>query len=123
MGYDVIAMAKKTSKVHYLYNGEMQPLTKIFRENRKRRGRSRYLLSVEVTIVKDEQSIPARIVYVRNRNKRNKYLALITTDMKLTEEEVIRIYGKRWEIEVFFKVCKSYLKLSKECRSLSYDVL
>jgi len=28
-------MAKKTSKVHYLYNGEMQPLTKIFRENRK----------------------------------------------------------------------------------------
>jgi hypothetical protein len=35
IGYDVIAMAKKTSKVHYLYNGEMQPLTKIFRENRK----------------------------------------------------------------------------------------
>jgi hypothetical protein len=123
IGYDVIAMAKKTSKVHYLYNGEMQPLTKIFRENRKRRGRSRYLLSVEVTVVKDGQSIPARIVYVRNRNKRNEYLALITTDMKLTEEEVIRIYGKRWEIEVFFKVCKSYLKLSKECRSLSYDAM
>ena len=78
---------------------------------------------MEVTIVKDEQSIPARIVYVRNRNKRNEYLALITTDMKLTEEEVIRIYGKRWEIEVFFKVCKSYLKLSKECRSLSYDAM
>ena len=116
-------MAKKTSKVHYLYNGEMQPLTKIFRENRKRRGRSRYLLSVEVTIVKDEQSIPARIVYVRNRNKRNEYLALISTDMKLTEEEIIRIYGKRWEIEVFFKVCKSYLKLSKECRTLSYDAM
>jgi hypothetical protein len=59
IGYDVIAMAKKTSKVHYLYNGEMQSLTKIFRENRKRRGRSRYLLSVEVTVVKDGQSIPA----------------------------------------------------------------
>ena len=26
-------------------------------------------------------------------------------------------------IEVFFKVCKSYLKLSKESRSLSYDAL
>ena len=123
IGYDVVAMAKKTTKVHYLYNGKMQPLTKIFRENRKRRGRSRYLLSVEVTVVKGEQSIPARIVYVRNRNKRNEYLALITTDMNLTEEEVIRIYGKRWEIEVFFKVCKSYLKLSKECRSLSYDAM
>ena len=43
--------------------------------------------------------------------------------MSLSEEEIIRIYGKRWDIEVFFKVCKSYLNLSKECRSLSYDAM
>ncbi|MBP2633094.1 MAG: transposase family protein [Firmicutes bacterium] len=43
--------------------------------------------------------------------------------MSLSEEEIIRIYGKRWNIEVFFKVCKSYLKLSKECNSLSYDAM
>ena len=43
--------------------------------------------------------------------------------MNISEEEVIRIYGKRWDIEVFFKVCKSYLKLSKECKSLSYDAM
>jgi len=54
MGYDVIAMAKKTSKMHYLYNGIMQPLTEIYKQNRKRRGRSRYLLSVEVSIEKTE---------------------------------------------------------------------
>ena len=47
----------------------------------------------------------------------------IYTDMTLTEEEVILIYGKRWEIEVFFKVCKSYLRLEKDCRSLSYDAM
>ena len=28
-----------------------------------------------------------------------------------------------WDIEVFFKVCKSYLNLSKECNSLSYDAV
>ena len=123
MGYDVIAMAKKTSKMHYLYNGIMQPLTEIYKQNRKRRGRSRYLLSVEVSIEKDGKSIPARIVFVRNRNNRKDYLALITTDMNLNEDEIIRIYGKRWDIEVFFKVCKSYLKLSKECNSLSYDAI
>ena len=40
-----------------------------------------------------------------------------------SEEEIIRTYGKRWDIEVFFKSCKSYLKPVKECRSLSYDAL
>ena len=43
--------------------------------------------------------------------------------MSISEEEIIRIYGKRWDIEVFFKVCKSYLKLGKGCNSLSYDAM
>ena len=30
---------------------------------------------------------------------------------------------KCWNIEVFFKVCRSYLRLTKECRSLSYDAM
>lgn len=123
MDYDVIAMAKKTPKVHYLYNGRMQSLTEIYKQNKKRRGRSRYLLSAEVFLKKDDQYIPARIVYVRNKNKRKDYLALITTDINISEDEIIRIYGKRWDIEVFFKVCKSYLNLSKECNSLSYDAM
>ena len=67
--------------------------------------------------------IPAKVVYVRNRNKRKEYLCLISTDTSLSEEEIIRIYGKRWDTEVFFKVCKSYLNLSKECNSLSYDAM
>mgnify|MGYP005813833093 CR=1 FL=1 len=120
---DVIAMVKKTPKMHFLYNGKMQPITEIYKQNRKRRGRSKYLLSVEVSVVKDDETVPARIIYVRNKNKKKDYLALITTDMSITEEEAIRIYGKRWNIEVFFKVCKSYLKLGKECNSLSYDAM
>ena len=120
---DVIAMVKKTPKMHFLYNGKMQPITEIYKQNKKRRGRSKYLLSVEVTVIKDDESVPARIIYVRNKNKKKDYLALITTDITISEEEVIRIYGKRWDIEVFFKVCKSYLKLGKECNSLSYDAM
>ena len=44
--------------------------------------------------------ISARVVYVRNRNKRREYLCLITTDTSLCEDEIIRLYGKRWDIEV-----------------------
>ena len=107
----------------FRYNGEDMSLISIYNKNRKRRGKSKYLLSVIVDVVKDNEIIPAKVVYVRNRNKRKEYLCLISTDVNLDEDEIIRIYGKRWEIEVFFKVCKSYLRLSKECNSLSYDAM
>lgn len=123
IGYDVIGMVKRTPKMFFRYNGEDMSLTSIYNRNKKRRGRSRYLLSVTVEVVKDGTVIPAKVVYVRNRNKRKEYLCLISTDMNLDENEIIRIYGKRWDIEVFFKVCKSYLNLSRECRSMSYDAM
>ena len=107
----------------FRYNGKDMSLMSIYKRNKKRSGRSRYLLSVMVEVVKDDAIIPAKIVYVRNRNKRKEYLCLISTDVRLDENEIMRIYGKRWDIEVFFKVCKNYLNLSKECRSLSYDTM
>ena len=123
LGYDVIAMIKKTPKVFYEYNGKMMSVCDIYKSNKKRRGRSKYLLSVDVNVVKNDNVIPAKIVFVRNRNKRSDYLCILSTDTSLTEDEIIRIYGKRWSIEVFFKVCKSYLCLTKECRSISFDAM
>ena len=73
--------------------------------------------------MKDGKMIPAKVVYVRNRSKRKEYLCIISTDTALDENEIIRIYGKRWDIEVFFKICKSYLNLSRECNALSYDAI
>ena len=102
LGYDVIGMVKKTPKMFFRYNGEDMPLTDICKKNRKRRGKSGYLLSVIVEAVKDGETIPAKVVYVRNRNKRKEYLCLISTDTSLDEDEIIRIYGKRWDTEVFF---------------------
>ena len=122
LGYDVIAMIKKTSKVFYEYNGEMMSVCDIYK-SKKHRGRSKYLLSVNVNVVKNDNVVPARIVFVCNRNKRKDYLCILSTDTSLTEDEIIRIYGKRWSIEVFFKVCKSYLCLAKECRLISFDAM
>ena len=119
---DTIAMIKK-SKTKYLYNGEKLNVKEIYSRNRKRRGRSRYLLSVLVTIEKDGENIPAKFVYVRNKSNRNDWLVIVSTDTGLSEEEIIRVYGKRWDIEVFFKACKSYLNLVKEYRGISYDAM
>ena len=123
IGYDVIGMVKKTPKMFFRHNGEDMSLITIYNQNKKRRGRSKYLLSVVVDVVKDGEIILAKVVYVRNRNKKKEYLCLISTNTTLDENEIIHIYGKSWDIEVFFKVCKSYLNLSKECNSLSYDAV
>ena len=122
MSLDTIAMLKK-SKTKFDYQGNALNVKEIYSRNRKRRGRSRYLLSVEVTLTKDQETIPAKLVFVRNKSNRKDWLVLISTDTALSEDEIIRIYGKRWDIEVFFRSCKSYLHLAKECRSISYDAL
>ena len=121
-GMDVIAMIKKSSRIKYEYCGEQLNIKEIYSRNKKRRGRSKYLLSIDVKIGK-ENPIPAKIVCVRNKANRKDWLAFICTDTDLSEEEIIRIYGKRWQIEVFFKTCKSMLNLIGECHSLSYDAL
>ena len=74
-------------------------------------------------MVGKENPIPAKIVCVRNKANRKDWLAFLCTDTTLSEEENIRIYGKRWQIEVFFKTCKSTLNLVGECHSLSYYAL
>ena len=121
-GMDVIAMIKKSSRIKYSYGGEQLNIKEIYSRNKKRRGRSKYLLSVDVMVGK-ANPIPAKIVCVRNKANRKDWLAFICTATTLSEEEIIRIYGKRWQIEVFFKTCKSMLNLVGECHSLSYDAL
>lgn len=68
IGYDVIGMVKKTPKMFFRYNGEDMSLISIYNKNKKRRGRSRYLLSVIVEVVKDGKIIPAKVVYVLRCN-------------------------------------------------------
>ena len=120
-GMNVIAMIKKSNRIKYLYNGEQLIIKEIYSKNKKRRGKSKYLLSIHV-IVEKENQVPAKILCVRNRANRKDWLAFLCTDTTLSEE-IIRIYGKRWKIEVFVKTCKSMLNLIGEYHSLSYDAL
>ncbi|MNY70376.1 hypothetical protein D3C86_2084990 [compost metagenome] len=62
-------------------------------------------------IVQTACGLPVKLVFVRNRNKKREWLAILSTDVTLDAAEIVRIYGMRWSIETFFKVTKSYLKL------------
>ena len=106
--------------------GKRMNVKQIYKSCKKRRGRSKYLLSVKVNVgdeKKDGYSVDARIVCVRNRSNKKDWLVLICTDMPLSENEIIRIYGKHWDIEVFFKTCKGFLHLGSEYHGLSYDAI
>ena len=125
LGYHVVSRLKNHENYRYEYKGDNLSISKIYRANRKRRGRSRYLLSVTVNVRHEDfgYTIPAKIVYVRDRANRKKWIALISTDTALSEDEIVAIYGKRWDIEPFHKVIKSYLRLEKEFQVRSYDAM
>jgi hypothetical protein len=69
--------------------------------------------------------IPVKIVFLKNRNSsaEKQWIAIISTDIELNEEEIVQMYAKRWKIEEFFKVAKSLLKLEREFQGRSYDML
>ena len=60
--------------------------------------------------------------FVRDRRSK-RWLALLCTDLTLSDEEIVKLYKRRWDIEVFFKMAKSFLNLAKECQGRSYDAL
>jgi len=68
-------------------------------------------------------TVPAKIVYLRDKNNRKKWVALLSTDITLNEDEIIALYGKRWDIEPFHKVLKSTLRLTKEFQLRSFDAI
>lgn len=122
-GFQVITMLKKTPKIHYLYNNEKATLSAVYKSLKKKRGKAKLLASAMVSIKKDSKIIPLKIVFVRDKYKKADWLALVSTDTALSEEEIVRIYGKRWDIEVFIKMTKIYLALAKEFQCRSYDAM
>jgi hypothetical protein len=116
---DVICMLKDLPSIRYRYKGRSLRLGELYAAIKKHRGRA--VVKARV-IVKLPSGRRVRIIFARARNRKG-WVALLSTDLSLTGEEIIRIYGKRWDIEVFFKVVKSHLRLAKEIQSKSYDAL
>lgn len=124
---EVIGMIRITEKIHYQYQDQWQNVKAIYQKIKPKSDSTQIIGSACVKLRKDKDASPdsfidARIVFIKDRRSDN-WLAILCTDLSISEEEVVRIYGKRWDIEVFFKVCKSFLSLAKEYQGRSYDML
>ena len=93
LGLDVIGMVKQL-KQRYYFNGKaytLPELQKFVNYN----GASNIFGSLLVTT---KNGIPAKIVFVRNRNKKSECLYILSTNVTLSDSEIVRIYGNRWAI-------------------------
>lgn len=118
---DAICRVKDTPKIYYYQSGKAVTLCQIYRKMKKRRGKANIKGSEIVEIQSNGATIPVKIVYVKNRNEKKKWIGILSTDISLSEEEIVKLYGKRWDIEVFFKTVKQFLNLDKEIELRSYD--
>jgi hypothetical protein len=119
MGLHGVGMLKANNTL-YRYNGKLYKLEVLYtlvkpflhREN-----------DVAVLGVELRNGTPLSIAFVFDkRNKRN-WLAIGTTDLSLSGQQILTMYARRWNIEVFFKTVKSYLGFARECQSRSFDAI
>jgi hypothetical protein len=118
-GLDVIGMVKET-KQRYNVDGKLVSLKQLYHLAQPIQSKKGILRSIYTVMA---NGTPVKVIFVQNRNKKREWLAILSTDCTLSEQEMVRIYGMRWDIEVFFKTTKSLLKLEKEFQSRSYDGL
>ena len=66
-------------------------------------GKSREVLAYEQVFMVKTLKCPVRVVWVYRKTQ---YVALFTTDLRLSVEQIIGLYGARWKIESGFKELK-----------------
>ena len=73
-------------------------------------GKKREVQAYSQAVMLKTLKCPVRIVWVYRKTR---YIALMTTDMTLSVEQIIEYYGARWKIESGFKEIKQEIGSSK----------
>jgi len=120
MGLDVITRLKANCWQCYRFRGKRMSLESLYRLTA---GAQHSSYSVRADLFYGKAAIPTRIVFVKTSKSERGWIALLSTDLTLDDFEIIRMYGKRWDIEVFFKACKSDLALEKGLQVRNYDAI
>jgi DDE superfamily endonuclease len=119
-GLDVIGMVKSDNKRYNVGKSRLSLQELYYAATIVQRASYGIIRSIRTELA---SGIPVIVVFVRNRSRKKDWIAILCTDCTLTEEEIIKTYGIRWDIEVFFKCTKSLLRLQKEFQGRSYDML
>ncbi|MDB7660563.1 transposase [Lacticaseibacillus rhamnosus] len=119
-----VGMLKRSEKVYFRYRKRQMNVKSLYQILRRSKwpAHDNYLYSPIVYFEVNGTSMPVKLVFVTNRANANQYLVLGTTKTNLRPEEIIQLYGRRWQIEGFFKVGKQYLQFD-QTQVQNYDGL
>ncbi|MDY6465893.1 MAG: transposase [Succinivibrio dextrinosolvens] len=139
LGLKVIGMLKQDHRKYYLLNNRghateyrtLQSIAEKMKVNSSKRKAKKInnaiLFSVTVVAAtaneKVSEGIKLKLVFIRNRNNPDEFVVISSTDLTLTDEQIVKYYSRRWKIEVNFENQKQYLGLGSESISVKFDNL
>ena len=139
IGLNVIGMLKQDNRRYYLLNNRgnaaeyrtLQSIAEKMKVNASKRKTRKInnaiLFSVKVMAAtvneKLSEGIKLKLVFVRNRNNPDEFVVISSTDLTLSDEQIVQYYCRRWKIEVNFENQKQYLGLGSESISVKFDNL
>lgn len=116
----LVCTLKNNPKILYKHAKRIYTLASLYNKvvkTGRRKNKEQIIGSIKVQMLSGPEM---RIVFIRDRREESKWLALASSDVKLTAQRICRIYAKRWGIEVFFKQIKQHLGLTRELQVRSY---
>ena len=120
MGFHGIGMLKAEKGRLFRFKGKIYNLESLYAFTKPfiHRDQGYATLGVELG-----DGTPVSITFVQDKDNKRGWLAIGTTDLSLSPGQVILLYSRRWNIEVFFKTVKSCLGFARECQSRSFDAI
>lgn len=111
-GINGIGMIKQTEKVYFRYRGREMDVKRLYATLKQSKWptHQHYLYSPIVQYDMDGTKMVMKLVFVTKKGAKGRFLVLATTKTNLRPERIIQMYGRRWQIEGYFKVAKQYLR-------------
>ncbi len=122
LNLDGIGMLKKSQKTYFKYRGRQYSVKALYERIKHSRVKIKddYLFSCMVQAQYEGYQFELKLVFVSKKGRDDDYLILATTQTKLQPQTIIQLYGRRWQIESYFKASKQYLAMD-ELQIQSYD--
>ena len=120
MDFHGVGMLKAKKGTYYRYKGKFYNLETLYAMVKPFIYREHGSAAVGVELRNGTQM---SITFVQDSHGSRDWLAIGTTDLSLSPTQVVSLYSRRWNIEVFFKTVKSCLGFAQECQSRSFDAI